>query len=74
MKQPARIPQLDGVRGLAILMVLLCHYVQSPLLHANGVVAKYTAKALSLSWSGVDLFLSCPDSLFAVFYWTIKIL
>ncbi len=58
--QPAknRLPQLDGIRGLAILMVLGWHYFYS---HINfdepltrGV--KIAAHATSLLWSGVDLF------------------
>jgi peptidoglycan/LPS O-acetylase OafA/YrhL len=45
-----RIPELDGLRGLAILMVVLYHYFEQPLdggwFHA----------ALGLGWTGVDLF------------------
>jgi len=51
-----RIPELDGIRGLAILMVLVCHYIQIPLQSVPGSLPKYAAKLLSLTWSGVDLF------------------
>src|ERR1035438_571362 len=50
-----RIPELDGLRGLAILMVLFFHYVSvygapgHPLWEAVTVSTR-------LFWSGVDLF------------------
>jgi len=49
-----RIPALDGLRGLAILLVLLCHGIfewqpASPLLSRSLVAGR-------LAWSGVDLF------------------
>lgn len=52
-----RIKELDGVRGIAIFLVLLWHYifcqVGSTILESNiGFLFKY----LSLTWSGVDLF------------------
>ena len=56
MIRAPRIRELDGIRGLAIVMVLLAHYIQNPLITVSGVLPKYTAKLLSLTWSGVDLF------------------
>jgi peptidoglycan/LPS O-acetylase OafA/YrhL len=51
-----RIPELDGVRGLAILLVLVWHYV-SCLLHKDaGVWVSYVRRLLYLTGTGVDLF------------------
>ncbi|RIL00033.1 MAG: hypothetical protein DCC71_19325 [Proteobacteria bacterium] len=52
--EPGRDPRLDGVRGLAILLVMLFHtaqwgVVRRPADHALTAVA-------SLGWTGVDLF------------------
>jgi peptidoglycan/LPS O-acetylase OafA/YrhL len=51
-----RIPELDGVRGCAIALVLLWHYVaeqiHAPLQSGPGRIAQ----VLGLTWSGVDLF------------------
>lgn len=46
-----RIPELDGLRGLAILLVLFYHYVES-----SPMLPRFLAAAGRLSWSGVDLF------------------
>lgn len=44
------IPELDGVRGLAILLVLLVHSNPTP------AVPAAVQKMLSIGWCGVDLF------------------
>jgi peptidoglycan/LPS O-acetylase OafA/YrhL len=46
-----RITELDGLRGLAILLVLYYHYVQS-----SPLLPGFVAAAGRLTWSGVDLF------------------
>jgi peptidoglycan/LPS O-acetylase OafA/YrhL len=46
----SRIPELDGLRGLAILMVVFYHYGFCSGLPVLG------GKVFSLTWSGVDLF------------------
>ena len=48
------IPELDGVRGLAVLLVMLCHstMIQAP----PESVPFILRNALFLGWSGVDLF------------------
>ncbi len=48
--------QLDGVRGLAIVMVVLWHYVRCQVDADPHTVAWYGSNALRLAWSGVDLF------------------
>jgi peptidoglycan/LPS O-acetylase OafA/YrhL len=46
------IPALDGVRGIAILLVLVCH-----LAYSTGAVLNGTLKGYMLfGWTGVDLF------------------
>src|SRR5437867_6087613 len=54
--KPGRIPELDGVRGMAILLVLVWHYLVGPLQTEPGSPAAYGLKLLSLTWAGVDLF------------------
>src|SRR5580704_17224190 len=51
-----RIPELDGLRGIAILLVLMFHYCQNILNPQVGFVPRFLDAALRLSWSGVDLF------------------
>lgn len=46
----AYVPALDGVRGLAILLVLVWHYV------VDQTWGSWIARAGALTWSGVDLF------------------
>jgi peptidoglycan/LPS O-acetylase OafA/YrhL len=49
-----RIKELDGLRGIAILLVLLCHSTFE--LHPSSKVLSYLTSAGRLTWSGVDLF------------------
>ncbi len=54
-RSAVRIVELDGVRGLAVLMIVELHYVG----RWNGVphsASYYLKKCLALNWSGVDLF------------------
>lgn len=52
-----RIPQLDGIRGLAILLVIVHHYIfgtfNSP---PPSTPLDYLSLPLHLGWTGVDLF------------------
>lgn len=47
----SRIPELDGIRGMAILFVLLYHYFSL----TNGYIP-WVRSAFALGWAGVDLF------------------
>ena len=51
-----RIPELDGLRGLAILLVIVCHYIADATHPPLGFVADHLITILDLGWSGVDLF------------------
>jgi peptidoglycan/LPS O-acetylase OafA/YrhL len=54
-----RIPALDGIRGLAIAMVIVWHYFSAPTLtnvFPAGSALAYLQAACRLTWSGVDLF------------------
>jgi peptidoglycan/LPS O-acetylase OafA/YrhL len=51
-----QIPELDGIRGLAIALVLAHHLFAQTIRAAPGTVAADLVTAMSLSWSGVDLF------------------
>src|SRR3954471_20683813 len=47
------VPALDGVRGLAVFLVLLFHFM---LLQGSGPVVRIIQKTWGYGWSGVDLF------------------
>jgi peptidoglycan/LPS O-acetylase OafA/YrhL len=50
------IPELDGLRGVAIGLVIIWHYLPS-LVHVRpGTTASYLIATTRLSWTGVDLF------------------
>jgi peptidoglycan/LPS O-acetylase OafA/YrhL len=51
-----RIPELDGIRGTAILMVVVWHYFCSEIHPARHSALAIAAMPFSLCWSGVDLF------------------
>lgn len=51
-----RIPQLDGLRGVAIGMVVLFHYFSFHFTSLPGTAAWYLVYPTRFGWSGVDLF------------------
>ena len=52
----SRIAWLDGIRGVAIILVLISHYVVDLVQTIPGSALAYVIKSLSLAWCGVDLF------------------
>ena len=55
-QEPERIAALDGVRGIAILLVLVMHSLYIGPLFGLDVMAHPYARVASLGWSGVDVF------------------
>lgn len=53
---PGRIPQLDGLRGIAILLVVSLHYLSDSTVGPFGSLLYRFGSAFRLGWSGVDLF------------------
>lgn len=53
--KPSRIPELDGLRGIAILLVVCIHYVNGQG-STGGPITTSFQKVMALGWSGVDLF------------------
>ncbi|MEO8902990.1 MAG: acyltransferase [Polyangiaceae bacterium] len=51
-----RIPQLDGLRGLAILLVLIWHYLTINSTPKSGSLLAAALFFTRVAWSGVDLF------------------
>ena len=51
-----RIPEVDGLRGFAILLVIICHYVANADHARLGFWPHHLLSALMIGWSGVDLF------------------
>lgn len=53
---PARIVELDGIRGIAIFLVLLSHLVPFFELHGIPLWQKFVLRTWSAGWVGVDVF------------------
>jgi len=55
-KAGEHIPELDGLRGFAIFMVLIWHYFYAQIWSLPGTQLVYIKQALGFTWCGVDLF------------------
>jgi peptidoglycan/LPS O-acetylase OafA/YrhL len=53
--KPSRIPELDGLRGIAVLSVVCIHYIVVSPSDASPI-AQFLQRCVALGWSGVDLF------------------
>ena len=51
---PAHLPALDGLRGVAVLLVMVCHF--TPELPVRTHLANLMARYGELGWVGVDMF------------------
>jgi peptidoglycan/LPS O-acetylase OafA/YrhL len=51
-----RVPELDGLRGTAILMVVVFHYLAQQGAVAGGGLTSILQRVVLMGWSGVDLF------------------
>jgi peptidoglycan/LPS O-acetylase OafA/YrhL len=55
-RQKGRIAEVDGLRGLAILLVVSFHYINNQLVNSTAGAGKLLAKLTGFGWVGVDLF------------------
>jgi peptidoglycan/LPS O-acetylase OafA/YrhL len=53
---PKHIPELDGIRGFAIILVVIYHYLAVPVPPDAGAGFVFLRQIASNGWSGVDLF------------------
>lgn len=51
-----RIPELDGLRGIAILLVITFHYINNQLTNSTAKIGRALCQVTSFGWTGVDLF------------------
>jgi len=51
-----RVPELDGLRGAAIFMVVVFHYLEQQGTVSGGGLTPILQRVALMGWSGVDLF------------------
>jgi peptidoglycan/LPS O-acetylase OafA/YrhL len=56
LKEEKHIPALDGLRGIAILIVLMFHTCLAPIDSVSNPLARGLIHLASVGWTGVDLF------------------
>jgi peptidoglycan/LPS O-acetylase OafA/YrhL len=64
-----RIPELDGIRGIAISLVVIRHYVANITPSTPGSPLAYVLATLRLTWTGVDLFFVLSGFLIGGILW-----
>ncbi len=55
-REDSRVLELDGLRGLAILLVVIWHYFALPYTPEAKTILGYVHVLTRMTWSGVDLF------------------
>src|SRR5271169_870729 len=55
VRETKHVPELDGIRGIAILVVLVSHF-GSTATGDSARLGKFLNEAFGLGWAGVDLF------------------
>lgn len=55
-KEKTHIPELDGIRGVAISLVLAFHFFHEPAVVTPGGLAWHVLAPFRIGWTGVDLF------------------
>ena len=54
--EPKRIPELDGIRGIAAIIIIIWHYGRMQLVNNHCMASEYFKVATGFFWTGVDLF------------------